>query len=188
MKFRGVMILAGLLILSGCATLSEKECLRGDWRDLGIKDGLNGEPAVQIEKHREACTEHGIRPDERLYMEGRAEGLLEYCQLDNAFWSGLNGRQYQGVCPPAIHSLFKRYNEAAYGVYQTREKIKQLHDEISSSQRKLESKKTKDKERIHIRGEIREREKKLDELRNDLRDRERNLDDLMEEARYRNRR
>lgn len=188
MKFHGTIILAGLLILTGCATLSKDECLRGDWRGLGMKDGVNGEPAIRIEKHREACAEHGIRPDERLYMDGRAEGLREYCQIENAFRSGLNGRQYQGVCPPAIHSLFQRYNEAAYAVHQTREKIKQLDNEISSRQMKLESKKTKDQERIHLRGEIREREMKLDELRDDLHDQERDLDDLMEEARYRKRR
>ena len=121
-------------------------------------------------------------------MEGRAEGLREYCQIENAFRSGLNGKQYQGVCPPAIHTLFRRYNEAAYSVHQTREKIKQLHNEISNKQIKLESNKTTDQERTQLRGEIREREKKLDELRNDLRDRERYLDDLMAEARHKKRR
>ena len=188
MKLRDVIILAGLVILTGCATLNKEECMRGDWRDLGMKDGLNGEPATQIEQHSKACAEHGIRPDERQYMEGRAEGLREYCQIENAFRSGLNGKQYQGVCPPAIDSLFRRYNKAAYSVYQTREKIKQLHSEISSKQKNLESNKTTDNERTKLRGEIREREKKLDELRNDLRDRERYLDDLMAEARYRKRR
>ena len=138
--------------------------------------------------HSKACAEHGIRPDERLYMDGRAEGLREYCQIDNAFRSGLSGRKYQGVCPSAIHPLFLRYNNVAYMVYQTREEIKKLHNEISSKQKKVESNKTTDKERIHLRGEIREREKKLDELRDYLRDRERDLDDVREEARYRKRR
>ena len=188
MKFGGMIILAGLLILSSCATMSKEECLKGDWRGLGIKDGINGEPAIQIEEHRKACAEHGIRPDEKLYMDGRDKGLREYCLIDNAFRSGLSGRQYKGVCPSAIHLSFFRYNNAAYTVYQTREEIKKLHNEISVKQMNLESNKTTDKERIHLRGEIREREKKLDELRNNLRDRERNLDDMMAEARYMKRR
>lgn len=184
MKFRGLIILAGLLILAGCATLNKEACLSGDWRDLGMKDGVNGESAARIEKHRKACAEYGIRPDERLYMDGRAEGLREYCQIENAFQSGLKGRQYQGVCPLAIHSLFLRYNKVAYEVHQTREEIKQLHREISNRQNRLGSKKTTDKETIRqLRGEIRDREMKLDELRDVLRDRERSLDDLMAEAR-----
>ena len=188
MKSGIVIILVGLMILTGCATLSKEECLRGDWRGLGLKDGVNGEAAIQIEKHRKACAEHGIRPDERLYMDGHAEGLREYCQIENAFRSGLNGRRYQGVCPPAISLLFGRYNEAAYAVHQTREEIKQLHNEISYRQNRLESKKTTDKERRYLYEEIRDRDRKLDELRDKLRDQERDLDDLMEEARYSKRR
>jgi len=184
MKFRGLFLLvAGLLVLTGCATLNKEECLSGDWRELGLKDGINGEPAARIEEHRKACSEQGIRPDEKLYLAGRAEGLREYCQIENAFQSGLKGRQYKGVCPLDIHSLFLRYNNAAYAVYETRKEIKQLHDEISNKQNRLGSENTKDKESIrNLRGEIRDRERKLDELRNDLHDRERALDDLMREA------
>jgi len=183
MKFCGLIILAGLLILAGCATLNKEECLSGNWRELGVKDGINGEPAIQIEKHRKACAEHGIRPDEKLYMAGRAEGLREYCQIDNAFWSGLDGRQYNGVCPPDIHTLFMRYNNVAYAVYQTRQEIKNKRNSISAAQNQLGNKKTPDSSKHHIRRDIEKLESELDELRNDLRDRERRLDKLMDEAR-----
>jgi hypothetical protein len=183
MKFRGLIILAGLLFLAGCATLNKEECLSGDWRGLGMKDGVNGELAVRIEEHRKACAEHSIRPDEELYMAGRAEGLREYCQIDNAFQSGLKGRQYQGVCPLDIHTLFLRYNNAAYAVFKTRQEIKNKHDSISAAQNRLGNKKTSDRERIHIRGDIRKLESELDDLRNDLRDQERRLDEFMAEAR-----
>jgi hypothetical protein len=183
MKFLGLIILAGLLFLSGCATLNKEACLSGDWRGLGMKDGVNGESAARIEKHRKACAEHGVRPDEKLYMDGRAEGLREYCQIDNAFQSGLKGRQYQGVCPLAIHSLFLRYNKAAYEVHQTREEIKNKHDSISAAQNQLGNKKTSASSKGHIRRDIQKLESELDQLRNDLRDRERNLDEMMTEAR-----
>jgi hypothetical protein len=183
MKCRGLIILAGLLFLAGCATLNKEECLSGDWRGLGMKDGVNGELSVRIEEHRKACADHGIRPDEKLYMAGRAEGLREYCQIDNAFQSGLKGRQYQGVCPLDIHTLFLRYNNAAYAVFKTRQEIKNKHNSISAAQNRLGNKKTSDKERIHIRGDIRKLESELDDLRNDLRDQERRLDEFMAEAR-----
>jgi hypothetical protein len=126
--------------------------------------------------------------DERQYLDGRTEGLREYCQIDNAFQSGLNGRQYQGVCPLAINSLFRRYNEAAYAVHQTKKKIKQLNVELSNREIRLQSEKTTDRERSQLRSEIRERDRKLDDLRDNLRDQERKLYDLMEEAKDKKRR
>ena len=183
MKFRGLILLAGMLILAGCATLDKEECIRGDWRELGVKDGVNGEPAARIEEHRKACAEHGIRPDERLYMAGRGEGLKEYCRIDNAFQSGLKGKPYKGVCPGDIDLRFSRYNSAAYAVYKTRKEIESKNSSISSKQSRLESRKTSDKDRVNIRGEIRRLESDLDRLRSDLRDQERRLDDLTAEAR-----
>ena len=182
MKSLALIILSGFLVLAGCATLSKDECLRGDWRALGVTDGVKGEPATRIEEHRKACAEHSIRIDEKLYMDGRAEGLRQYCQIDNAFQTGLKGRKYHGVCPPAIHPHFARCNSAAYAVYETRKDIENVHSSISSKQSRLESKKTSAKDRIHIRGEIHELESKLDDLRNKLHNRERRLDNMMVEA------
>ena len=183
MKFRCMIILAGMLILTGCATLNKEQCLRGDWRGVGWTDGMNGEPAVRIEQHREACAEYGVRPDQKLYMDGRAEGLRQYCELDNAFQTGLDGKPYKNVCPPDIHPLFLRYHNAAYEVYQARRQIEQLHDNITYKYNQMESRKTSKEDKIRLRRAINDDERKLDDLRNDLRDRERWLDRLMAEAR-----
>ena len=185
MKFRCMIILAGMsiLFLSGCATLNKEQCLRGDWRGVGWMDGMNGEPAVRIEQHREACAEYGVRPNEKFYMDGRAEGLRQYCEPDNAFQTGLDGKPYKGVCPPDIHPLFLRYNNAAYEVYQARRQIEQLHDNITHKYNQMESRKTSKEDKIRLRRAINDDERKLDDLRNDLRDRERWLDKLMAEAR-----
>jgi outer membrane murein-binding lipoprotein Lpp len=183
MKLHVFIILLGMLILVGCATLNKEECLGGKWRELGAKDGINGEQAIQIEKHRKACAEHGIRPDEKLYMAGHAEGLQEYCQIDNAFRSGLEGRQYKGVCSLDIHTLFMHYNRAAYAVYDTRKEIENKHNSISAAQNRLGNKKTSASDKDHIRSDIQKLESELDKLRNDLHDLERELDKLMDEAR-----
>jgi len=52
-----------LLGLNGCATLNEKECINGDWRTIGLEDGLRGEKANRIGQHREACAEYAIKID-----------------------------------------------------------------------------------------------------------------------------
>ena len=185
MNFRSLILLAGLVFLTGCATLNEQECRTANWRDLGIKDGRNGQPASRIETHRKACSEYGILPQEQQYLDGRKEGLQEYCRIDNAFRSGLNGQQYQGVCVPSIDMLFRRCNEAAYAVYQSREEIERLDRDSAYKERRLRDKDLTDRERSRLRDEIRDLDRKLSRLRDDLRHQERNLDDLLIKAKGR---
>lgn len=185
MKLRSLILLAGLVTLTGCATLNEQECRTANWRDLGIKDGRNGQPASRIETHRKACASYGILLHEQQYLDGREEGLQEYCRIDNAFRSGLNGQQYQGVCPSSIDLRFRRCNEAAYAVYQSREEIERLDRDSTNKDRQLRDKKLTDRERNRLRDEIRDLDHKLSRLRDDLRNQERNLDDLLVKAKDR---
>jgi hypothetical protein len=167
-----------LLALTGCATLNESECKTADWRELGHQDGRAGYAMSRLAEHHEACIKHGIRPDERLYAEGRKQGLREYCVLDNAIREGLAGRQYQGVCPSALNRDFSDLNQAAYAVYGIRNQIDGIDGQIDNLERELRSAKTPDKRRANIRDEIRDLDRRRDRLRDDLRWRQRDLDQL----------
>jgi len=175
-----------VLLLSGCATLSEDQCRTVDWRDLGVRDGRNGYTQNRLAEHHEACAKHGIRPDERLYDEGRRYGLRDYCVLDNALREGLAGRRYQGVCPSGIDRDFRDLNEAAYAVYDGRKEIENTENQIRTLERERENKKTSDKRRMQIRDEIRELDRKYDRLKDNLRWRERDLDRARDALRDRN--
>lgn len=179
---RHLSTLLAALLLAGCATMSEDECRSADWYDVGLRDGLDGKPASLLRKHADACAEYGIQPGGPRYQEGRAEGLRRYCRLENAFESGLDGRKYQGVCPPDVDFSFRRYNEAAYEVYQLRRDIDAAHNEIDTMERRLDDKKLSDDKRADLRRDIRELERKLDRLRIDLHNSERRLDRLMAEG------
>lgn len=182
-----VLVLAcvALVYLSGCATLSQEDCVRGNWLDIGYNDGHNGETTSRINEHQKACSEYGIRIDMQKYSAGREQGLVEYCKLDNAFTTGLEGHEYQYVCPAAIDSLFRRYNSAAYTVYQDRSELTRIDNELSSKESKLSSKKLSDSDRSRIHSEIRSLDRNRDNLRDKLYNHERQLDDLRNEARYR---
>ncbi len=105
--------------LIGCssATLSREDCLRGDWLALGTQDGMAGKTAGEFNLHKVACAEYAVQPDDKQYMAGREKGLIEYCKLDNAVVSGLNGELYQGVCPKEVDESFRKQNLAAYNLY-----------------------------------------------------------------------
>ncbi len=171
------------LILTGCATLSREQCQRGDWYGLGVADGQLGQPASRIDQHQSACAEYGIAPDNRQYMEGRAQGLSTYCRLDNAFETGLRGQRYQGVCPPAVDGLFDRYNASAYEVYRLRQELDSVDDQLTSLEYRLNDRSLSDEGRRQIRSDIRELDRHRDRLRDDLHFSEQQLDRMEDEAR-----
>ena len=87
------------LLLAACASLTEKECRAGDWREIGRKDGAAGVPLTELSRHREACAEHGVAPDTAQYREGHAAGLKSYCTPAGGYLAGRRGDSYREVCP-----------------------------------------------------------------------------------------
>lgn len=116
-----IVLVSTLSSLIGCshATLDREDCLRGEWQELGLQDGLAGKTLGELNLHKEACSEYGIIPDEKLYKAGREKGLKDYCQIENAVTTGLNGQLYQSVCPKEIDEAFRKQNLAAYNLYLT---------------------------------------------------------------------
>lgn len=125
----GLVALFTLCTFAGCASLNREQCQRGDWYGIGMTDGQAGMPANHIEAHTRACGKYGLQPDDRQYHLGYNRGLEEYCRIDNAFATGLQGYRYQGVCPASIDALFARRNQAAYAVYRIRQELDALEIE-----------------------------------------------------------
>lgn len=120
-SFKIIAVISALLTLVGCssATLSKEDCLRGDWYNLGVQDGTEGKTAGEFNLHQQACFEYAVSPDQKQYLAGREKGLVDYCKIENAVTTGLNGRLYQGVCPKEVDEAFRKQNLAAYNLYLT---------------------------------------------------------------------
>jgi hypothetical protein len=135
-----ILILAGSLVLQGCAGgMSKDECLVADWYAIGYEDGSRGAPPDTIGKHRRACAEHGVAPNMQAYDQGRNKGLTLYCQPSKGFNLGARGYGYGGVCPRMLEPEFlAAYNSGRklhelesilnYTVRQLNAKEKQLQD------------------------------------------------------------
>jgi hypothetical protein len=95
MVFR-VACLAIVICLTGCAGISEEQCLALDWRTVGFEDGARGRPVQSISSYRQACGEYGVTADLDAYRSGHAEGFDE----------GHRGARYQGVCPGELEPDF----------------------------------------------------------------------------------
>lgn len=120
------------LILTGCASLNEDECLTADWYQIGFTDGVSGAAENHIEKHRKACSKHGIRVRFEQWLAGRDEGLLRYCTEANGLRQGLAGKHYYGVCLGEDSVFFEQAYHTGKHIYHQRQKVAVLQNEIET--------------------------------------------------------
>lgn len=139
MKYTGLgLMLSATLVLSGCATLSEEECLAADWQTIGFEDGTVGKPIAQIGKHREACADHGVPVDLTAYKEGHAEGMIVFCQPGSGFELGNRGGRFNDDCPVDLRAEFYAAYEDGYRAYKLRREVRNSLQDIQRYQQSLE--------------------------------------------------
>jgi len=167
MKFSIFILLAALI--SGCATLSEEECRRSDWYNIGFQDGLNGSPLSRMAGHREACAKYSILLDKHKYMRGYDEGLDRYCVPTNGYVIGRKGKTYHGVCSGANAELFLENYMKGKRAYDIERRLSGISREIDDIEKTLDDKKdlNKDERRLLRRKLIElERERTVLYMRN----------------------
>lgn len=132
----GLALLGGAL-LQGCAVMSPEECAQADWYALGHEDGAQGRDRTYLQERVSECAKAQVAADTGRYAQGYAQGLQQYCVVDNAFALGTRGGQYQGVCPGAIDLEFRRRFDAGRAVYDARQEVQRLHTRINDKEREL---------------------------------------------------
>lgn len=130
--------LASLLALSGCASLSESQCLASDWKTIGHRDGLSGAQSSQLLRHQNACMKHGVTPDRETYLAGWYEGVYQYCDSSNAFNVGARGAVYNNVCPEEMRESFYAAYQEGRRIYQAQAEINSLTRAIAQKEMRLE--------------------------------------------------
>ncbi len=157
--------------------MSGDECRTANWRDVGLRDGLAGEPLSLLDRRTKACAEAGVTANAPLYLQGRNQGLPEYCRLDNAARLGLQGKTYHGVCAAGIDAEFRRRHAMGMDVYRARADLRTMDQRRRTLEDRLAEART-DEERRRRREELRDLDYDQRRARDRLRDAERDLDRL----------
>jgi hypothetical protein len=177
--------------------MSEEECLAGDWGGRGFADGAAGYAQSRLGEHAEACTKHGITPDDSAYRAGWAQGVLRYCTLPNGFVQGREGSSYNGVCPadleadflPAyrdgqlVHAAEEAVSSARSSVDSLRHRLGELDDKIEAKQGELRDQGLTDDQRDQIRGRIQEIRREREDTQRNWRRAQDELDDAESNSR-----
>lgn len=129
MRFLAATLL--LVLLAGCATLSENECRSGNWYEIGREDGAEGRKSDFILQHAKACNEFGIQPSGPEWRRGREEGLKLYCTPRSAYRVGQRGRHLSPVCPAAKMAELERANAEGLMYHRIEQEIAEIQRDIS---------------------------------------------------------
>jgi hypothetical protein len=132
--------------------MAAQACPIADWYAQGVADGRAGHASDRLVRHREACPDATAVPDERAWLEGRREGLAEYCQPRHAVDAGLAGRGYAGVCRDPRYG---RLYTAARRVHDARSRIVSIERDIAANRRDIADRNTSDVRRDMLRRELR---------------------------------
>jgi hypothetical protein len=126
--------------LTGCAAMSEKECKRADWDEVGYRDGFAGyEPIKRLASYRDACKKVSVKPDQANYMAAWEQGVAKYCEPGNGFEVGRRGDTYEGVCTGKTASLFRLNYDAGYRIYNLRRQQVEVQKQIDTLETQLAS-------------------------------------------------
>lgn len=132
---RGVLAAMCLILLGGCASLTEEECRAGDWASIGQSDGAEGRAAdAQFARHVKACEKVAVTPDKASWQDGYARGLQTYCTPLTGLREGLAGRRYRDVCQAAVEAAFLQGFDLGTADNKARAKVEDLRREISALQ------------------------------------------------------
>jgi len=126
-----------LLILSGCATLSESQCVASDWETVGYRDGLTGTASSQLLQHQNACMKHGIAPDRDSYLVGWQQGVEQYCQPDNGFSVGQRGGGYSSICPSHLKDAYYAAYQDGRLLFTAQSEINRMNRQISQKEHRI---------------------------------------------------
>jgi hypothetical protein len=157
-----------VMLLAGCATLTPEQCRNADWRQIGFADGTGGYNAMRINDHAKACAEVGVRPNLDDYVDGREQGLRNYCRAENGFAIGRRGASANVAdCPENMKFAFAeqyRYGQQIHlmeedlaqrrsRIYQNNSRIRRNNERIAVIRAELVKKELPDDRRTTLLNE-----------------------------------
>lgn len=177
-----IIAVAAVLVLGGCASMSEDECLMSDWHAIGFEDGSQGYRADRLGDHRKACAKHSVAPDFAAYRSGHREGLREFCRPARGFNLGASGGQYNGACAADLeprfidayrsgqhlHSLRSNVNGATYSINTRKQELADIKSLIREKEAALISQETSTEDRILILADLKDLSEEVGQLETEI--------------------
>ena len=118
--FQTAAVIASVLVVSSCSSISEQECVQGDWYSIGVNDGKDGADIKRYQKYQKECASHGITADFARYQQGYQQGLVFYCDFAHGEAHGRSGASYNTACSGRLEPQFRQGYERGNRWYQVK--------------------------------------------------------------------
>ena len=118
---------------AGCASISEGECVSGNWSDIGYQDGVKGKARGKLADYTKTCAKYGAQPNREAYLTAFESGLIKYCTYEQGLELGENGSDYNQVCSGDLASGFSQgYDEGrvVYEIYSEHKRLISEYEDI----------------------------------------------------------
>ena len=162
-----------LVLVSGCATLSQSQCQSGDWYGIGQTDGSQGADLSKLAQHRNACGEYSIQIDGEAWRAGRIEGLKQYCRPLNGYQIGRYGSLVNNVCPNNLAGNFSRAYNYGYKIYIVTQKLSELESRLYDEEQAILDETLSREDRRHHLDDLKQLEVDIERMRYQIVDMER---------------
>ena len=176
-QYLQIVTVCGVALLgASCASISESDCLAGNWTEIGYKDGVNGKSPAILADYAKTCGELGVRVNQQEYLRNYDTGLVSYCTYDKGFSRGEGGSGYNDVCPDRLAGNFRAGYEDGRAEYEVKKaydnflgRIDSTKDSLEDVRDRLKNEEMSGEERARLEKKRRRLSKELDELRWDFR-------------------
>lgn len=152
-RFLVLLVLYGSVLLAGCATMDESECVTVDWQERGTRDALDGRKRDFVGEHIKACREYGVEADVEAYGQGWDSGIKQYCTRDNGWQVGISNGVYGHTCPSELEAEFYSAYQLGRNVQQKKTVARNVRVELNHVLNKLAEQDPSDEERSHLEKE-----------------------------------
>ena len=166
-----------VFVLSACATLDEGECETANWYELGVKDGERGRKEGTYTNYRKDCSEYNIDVNVEEYRTGWQNGIVSYCDADNAFRIGVDGNTASNYCPLDLRDSFASAHSLGFAIHSHRSRI----DEINYRQEEIIKELVEEELTQEEKGDL---ANERADLKDELIDEEQRLVEAIREAEY----
>ena len=121
MKLTRILLASAMTLgLMACATISEDQCLAGNWAEIGYSDGAKGKASSRIGKIAESCSKYGVSADHELYLANYKRGIETYCTYERGYDRGASGERYNQACSGELAAEFAQGYDKGAAVYKIR--------------------------------------------------------------------
>lgn len=149
--FNGLIGLALLCTLGGCASLSKDECLSANWEDIGVRDGASGQPEEYLIQHSTACAKVNVVPDRGAWVHGREKGLERFCMPHRMYNIGEYGGGFDvAICRNFDQERLIDAYEMGREVHRRADTLGNIDVELRDIRTRLENKELEQKERERL--------------------------------------